>query len=305
MLLISVVIPVYNSEQSLEELYTRIIKVLNDLNHTFEIILVDDCSKDGSYEIMRNIRNGDNRVKIIRLGANFGQHNATLCGFHYCKGDYIVTMDDDLQNPPEEVPELLEKIKEGYDVVFGIPQKRQHAIYRNWGSALINSCLNLIFHKPWDIKSSSYRILRKDIVEKIVAQPLTDVYLAALILEITSNIANVSVRHDSRKYGKTNYNLKKSIKLAARLLINYSYLPLKILSFIWQLLLVFAIVFVLMIAANGINSEEAIKGVIAIFLLIISGLSTVSVILFLEYIKKLDKKTAKTKEPYVISDKQI
>jgi len=216
---ISVVVPVYNSKKSLEELYLRLTRVLSKISNDFEIILVDDFSQDGSYGIMQNLRSQDLRVKIIRLGANFGQHNATFCGFNYCKGDYIVTIDDDLQNPPEEILRLLEKIKEGYDVVFGIPQEKQHAVYRNWGSALIDQCLNILFHKPRNIKSSSYRILRREVVDKIISQPGCNIYLAALILQNTLNIANVAVKHDKRKYGESSYNLKKSIQLATRLLI--------------------------------------------------------------------------------------
>src|SRR3989344_6135073 len=115
----SVVIPVYNSEKSLFELYKRITKVMQKQNKSYEIIFIDDCSLDESWKILQNLHKKDKRVKVIQLTKNFGQHNAIICGFSFTKGNYVITMDDDLQHPPEEIPSLIKKINEGYSVVYG------------------------------------------------------------------------------------------------------------------------------------------------------------------------------------------
>ncbi|EPY07901.1 family 2 glycosyl transferase [Paenibacillus alvei TS-15] len=226
---ISVVIPVYNSEESLNQLYDRLTNVLIRYND-YEIILIDDNSHDSSYEIMKQLRLLDHRVHIIRHMRNFGQHNAIMCGLNYAQGDYIVTMDDDLQNPPEEIPNLLSKIQEGFDVVIGKPFEKKHAAYRNFGSYLIGKSFEKIFRKPVDLKMSSFRIISKRIVEQLVLYKGPNPMIDALILSNTLNIVNKDVRHDEREFGKSNYSIRKSISLAMDLLVNYSTIPLKFIS---------------------------------------------------------------------------
>lgn len=243
-MLFSIVIPVYNSAQSLLELYERIKKVMENNGIEFEIIMVDDQSRDESYQVMKKLREQDKRVKIIKLACNAGQHSATLCGIRYAKGDYVITMDDDLQQLPEEIPRLFDKIKEGYyDVVFGIPYAKKHRFYRNWGSKLIDKCLNLIYDKPPDLKVSSFRIMHREMALKLAKTNRENIYLAALILKNTSHIANQEVKHDRRKYGASNYNLRKSFRLALDLLFNYSDLPFKVISFLWIIFFILISVF--------------------------------------------------------------
>ncbi|MGR6835322.1 glycosyltransferase family 2 protein [Syntrophomonas erecta] len=232
---ISIVIPVYNSQEILEKLYKRLVAVLQNIERNFEIIMVDDASYDSSFKVMQGLHRQDPRVKIIRLSRNQGQHQATLCGLFYSQGRFVVTMDDDLQNPPEEIPRLLEKIQEGYQVVFGIPGHKQHVFYRNWGSRVINYCLNRIYPwKPYHIRSSSFRIMDRELVEKIIRRPGSRIYMAALIFANTHQIANLDVVHLSRPYGKSNYNLKKSVQLALTLVLYYSFIPLNMVLMLWQ-----------------------------------------------------------------------
>lgn len=227
---LSIVIPVYKSEESLEELHSRLTAVLSKLTKAYEIILVNDCSPDNSLSKIKELNQKDERVKFISLMRNFGQHNAILCGFNYALGKYVVTMDDDLQNPPEEIPKLLDKIKEGHDVVIGRPQVKQHAVYRNLGSKLIGKSFEKIFNKPKQISMSSFRILTKSLVQAIIAVRTPNPMIDALILGNTLNIANVDVQHHVRKHGGTNYALSRSVKLAFNLLVNYSTLPLQFIS---------------------------------------------------------------------------
>jgi glycosyltransferase involved in cell wall biosynthesis len=221
--LVSVIVPVYNSEASLEELHRRLAVVLKSLcKDAYEIILVDDASRDRSAMIMGEIRDRDPKVKIIGLTRNFGQQNALFCGFHFAGGDYLITLDDDLQHPPEEIPRLLAKLAEGYDVVFGIPLAKRHAAHRNLGSRLIGVLLSLIAGKPWGIKVSSFRALRRPVVTEILKERRAFIYLAPLIFRATRRVAIVYVRHEPRKHGRSNYRITKLIGLGVKLIVNYS-----------------------------------------------------------------------------------
>lgn len=232
-MLFSIVVPVYNSKRSLPELYERIKKVMEARKWDFEIIMVDDRSRDESYQVMQRLREEDKRVKIIKLACNAGQHSATLCGIRYARGDYVITMDDDLQHPPEEISRLYAKIKEGYEVVFGVPKSRKHPFYRNLGSRLIDKSLGLIYKKPAALKVSSFRIMDKRTALRLGECRRKNIYLAALILKNVSRAASLEVRQDRRKYGNSNYSFYKSARLALNLFFNYSDLPFRIVAFLW------------------------------------------------------------------------
>jgi glycosyltransferase involved in cell wall biosynthesis len=219
---LSVVIPVYNSEKTLEELYARLVKVLPGICRKFEIIMVDDGSVDRSFVKMNQIRNNDSRVKLIRLAGNFGQQNALLCGFRYATGDFLITLDDDLQHPPEEIPKLLDKFTQGYEVVFGIPVAKKHSFYRNLGSKLIQVLLNRITQKPKTVKVSSFRALTREVYTKISNEQRSFVYMAPLIFQATVRAVSVPVRHEPRQVGRSNYTTVKLLKLALKLMVYYT-----------------------------------------------------------------------------------
>ncbi|KXS48343.1 MAG: family 2 glycosyl transferase, partial [Halanaerobium sp. T82-1] len=164
--LISIVVPVYNGENSLEELYSALKKTASANNFKIELIFVDDNSSDKSYNQILELHNQDSRVKGIRLAQNFGQQNAIFCGFNYAAGDYIITMDDDLQHQPQDIVGLYQKIKEGFDVVYAIPQGRKYSFYRRMGSKLTNRLFNLITSKPKNIRVSSFRIITQKMMKK-------------------------------------------------------------------------------------------------------------------------------------------
>ncbi|WP_432407800.1 glycosyltransferase family 2 protein [Wukongibacter sp. M2B1] len=219
---VSAIIPVYNSIKSLDELYYRLSEELEKISSKYEIILIDDGSIDKSYEKMRELREKDNRVKIIQLDGNFGQQNAIMCGFHHAQGEYIVTLDDDLQHMPEYIEKLLNKLDEGYDVVYGIAEKKQHSFYRNLGSKITNYLFNKICSKPKDIRVSSFRVIKRDVLIDIIKNDFAFVYISAITLKITKNIGNVCIKHDARKYGNSNYNFAKLLKLFVKLYVYYS-----------------------------------------------------------------------------------
>jgi glycosyltransferase involved in cell wall biosynthesis len=225
---ISIVVPVYNSSSSIEELYSRLLVQLQMLCKSYEIIFVDDCSKDNSFELMKEIYKKDSKVKIIKLKSNYGQQNSIMCALKYVSCDYVITIDDDLQHPPEEIPNLLNKIMEGYDAVFGVPIKKENYIIRNLGSKMTDLLFNLLLSKPKDIKVTSFRIIKKYIVDEMIKDKSTFVYISALMLRTTKNVARVYVKHNHRKYGSSNYNIWKLLKLYINICIYYSSGPLKI-----------------------------------------------------------------------------
>lgn len=223
--MISIVIPVYNGENSLIELYQNLKKELKAVEVDFEVIFIDDNSSDQSYKKILSLNNKDKKVKGIQLAANFGQQNAIFCGLNYCQGDYIVTMDDDLQHSPSDISKLYFKIKEGYDVVYAVPQNQDHKLYRKLGSKLTNKLFNLITPKTNEIKVSSFRIMNQKTLKKVIKTNKSFIYLSAIILKTDAAIANLDIKKNKRKYGKSNYNLIKLSKLFLKLYLYYAELP--------------------------------------------------------------------------------
>lgn len=215
MSLYSVVVPVYNSEHTLQELYTRLEKVFREvIKEEFELILVDDGSKDRSFEVMQELRAKDNRVRIIQMARNFGQHPALLCGFAHVKGDFVVTMDDDLQHQPEELPKMINVMRERDDVdaIIASYEGRQHGFIRKLGTKFSVWATSKMLGKDPDLQITSYRLIRRFLVDAMVK---TNTYLPQIgnLLVLTSNrIINVPVQHAARVYGKSGYSFKRLVK---------------------------------------------------------------------------------------------
>ncbi|GAB4296152.1 MAG: glycosyltransferase family 2 protein [Marinilabiliales bacterium] len=225
---ISVVIPVYNSSKAIEELIIRLKNTFNDIKRSFEIVLVDDNSQDNSWEVMQDvkIKNRDISIKLIKLAENFGQHKATFCGIEHSSGDYIITIDDDLQHPPEEIPKLLTKQEETLaDVVYASYIDKKHKKVRNFASKAIKKTLKKIDNSPGD--GSSFRLIKREIAQKILQQHRVFVYIDELILWYTRNIAFVPVKHDERKYDKSNYTNAKLAEMSVKIFLFSTTIPLK------------------------------------------------------------------------------
>ncbi|TMV50797.1 glycosyltransferase family 2 protein [Paenibacillus mesophilus] len=300
---ISIVVPVYNGAESLFELHQRIKIVLESLSLSYEIILINDNSKDNSLSVMKSLNQQDPRVKIISLMKNFGQHNAIMCGFNHAEGNYIVTMDDDLQNPPEEIPRLLAKVQEGYDVVIGKPLEKKHAAYKNFGSFLIGKSFEKIFKKPKSLKMSSFRILHRSIVQNIIQSKTPNPMIDALILSNTLNIINVEVRHDERKFGNSGYSISKSVKLAFDLLINYSTIPLRFITlngFFFAIIGLMVAIYVVLGKIFGTISITGWASTIAL-ISIFSGLTLMSFGIVGEYLARIIGEVSSFKQ-YVIKE---
>ncbi len=231
MIQFSVVIPVYNSKDSLTELFNRTKAVFSSAGYNFEVIFVDDGSTDKSWDVLKEIKvNNPDYAKIIRLNKNFGQHNAIMCGFTFATGEKVITIDDDLQNPPEEIIKLIDTNRDnGSDVTYGIYTKKQHNFARNIMSKGVAKS-SKIFMKGND-KGSSFRIIDGSIIKKILNHNITFIFIDEILQWYTNKISFVDVEHHKREFNKSGYSKRKLFQIASNLLYYYTNIPLKLMVY--------------------------------------------------------------------------
>ncbi|KAA0990133.1 glycosyltransferase family 2 protein [Dyadobacter aurulentus] len=224
---LSVIIPVYNSEKTISPLVEKLQGTLSEI--TFEIILVNDCSRDKSEEVCMQLSKIYSNVRFISLRRNYGEFNAVMCGLNWAFGDYSVMIDDDFQNPPEEILKLVETAENGqYDVVYTYYSKKQHSVGRNLGSKLVNWLTSYLLNKPKDLYLSSFKLIRKEVVQEIIKYQGPYPYIDGLIFRITKNIGTVQVAHLKREEGISNYTWQKLVSLFLNILFCYSSLPIRL-----------------------------------------------------------------------------
>lgn len=224
----SVVIPVYNAEKTLDELTSRINKVFEGIDNTYELIFIDDNSHDRSWKVLCSIRDNNSHIRCFRLMRNYGQQNATMCGLRFAQGRYIITLDDDLQNPPEEIPILIDEVNHGYDIVFGIAENNKHCFHRRVASKIIHRFYSWTFKTKGKI--SAFRIMRSELAKQILTYDLNYTYINGLIAWYTIHVSRVEVRHQERPYGKSGYSFRGLLALSINMMTNFSILPLQIAS---------------------------------------------------------------------------
>ena len=227
---ISVVIPVYNSALTLPTLIERLIPVLDQHAQMSEIILVNDCSCDESWEVISCLAQENPSVRGINLMRNYGQHNALLCGIRTAANDIIVTIDDDLQHPPEEISQLLAKLGEGYDVVYGLPLQEQHNLLRNIASRITKYALRSAMGISTAQQVSAFRAFRTEVRQGFADFDGPFVSVDVLLSWGTTRFTAVKVRHETRRLGKSNYTAVKLIKHALNMITGFSTLPLHLAS---------------------------------------------------------------------------
>lgn len=226
---LSIVIPVYNSTSTVTELLARLTKAVETVTLSYEIILVDDGSGDDSWAVIQSLRETYGQLVAVQLMRNYGQHNALMCGIGMARGEYTVTMDDDLQNPPEEIPKLVAYIKQhGLDLVYGCPSTRNHSVWRNLGSNVVWHFYRTVFRNP--VTPTPFRIMRHQLAQSVMFYDLNFTYLDGLLAWCTSRIAGVEVEHHPRVQGSSGYSLGKLLGLALNLYTNFSLIPLQIVS---------------------------------------------------------------------------
>jgi len=259
-MLISIVIPCYNSEHTIEKVVDLAMETFEGLpDHECEMILVNDCSHDATFEAIRRSAAKYKNVYGIDLAKNVGQHGAILAGFHYVHGDYVVGMDDDLQNHPAQIPDFIAKLEEGYDVVFGVFSERKFSAMKNFTGAISRALLWKVLDRPKDIQMGSFWIARRFVVDNAAGYTGNNPMVQALFFQATSRIANIEIEHFEREFGESNYTFRKGLKLFMSFL-NYSVAPLRIATILGAILSVVGIVAAIVVFIRRLLNPDMAVG---------------------------------------------
>lgn len=229
-MLITIVIPVYNGAGTIKGVVDKLVSTLDA--KTLQIVLVNDGSKDNSCQVCRALSlEYSSIVKFVDLAKNFGEHNAVMAGLHYADGDYVVIMDDDFQNPPEEVPRLVcEAVEHEYDIVYTFYRKKEHSWGRNLGSWFNDRVATILLDKPRDLYLSSFKCLSRLAVNEITKYTGPYPYIDGLALRCTRNIGKIQVHHEKRQGGRSGYTFRKLVHLWLNMFVNFSVIPLRVSS---------------------------------------------------------------------------
>ena len=282
-------IPVFFGEKSLKSFIAQLVTQQLERELPFEIILVDDGSRDNSWGVIEELaKQYPGIVRGIRLSRNFGQHNALMCGFHYARGDVIITMDDDGQHPPEEIPKLLEAMERtGADVVYGVPKRREHHWMRNLASAVVRAFFRWVFGLKVD--PSPFRAIRREIVQLILPYDLSFVYLDGLLAWYTDRFAQVEVEHRPRLHGRSTYTPGKLVTLAFNLFTNFAIGPLQVVSLVGFGSTIFGLTLAGCYLVMRLIGQITVPGfaTVAILVLVMGGLQLLSLGLIGEYLGRV------------------
>ena len=228
--LYSVIIPVYNSEKTLKEVSKRVIDLFKSISAPIELVLINDGSKDKSWEIIKQLKSEyPGQVIGVNLARNFGQHKALLCGFNHCTGDYVITIDDDLQHYPEDIKCLIDQQAETQaDLIYGIYKKKKHSFFRNIGS----NALTMIF---WNFantpaQGSSFRLLTRYVIDKVKDHDSPFVFLDEVLAWHSRGNSFAEIRHEDRTEGRSGYNIFKLTAYTLQIIVTYTVLPLRLIT---------------------------------------------------------------------------
>ena len=248
---ISFVIPCYRSENTLEEVVAEINEAMRALsNYTYEIILINDSSPDGTFNTIKRIASKYENVIGADMSKNFGQHAALMAGFSFASGDIVVCLDDDGQTPAIEVGKLLDKIEEGYDVVYAKYDNKQHSGFRNFGSRVNSMMTEQMLGKPKELYVSSYFAAKRFVVDEMLKYQNCYPYVIGLVLRTTKNICNVSVNHRAREVGESGYSFKKLINLWMNGFTSFSVKPLRMATYAGLAVVLFGFLFFIWTVIN-------------------------------------------------------
>lgn len=296
----SVVIPVYNSEESLLILVSRLETVMSDLAAKFELILVNDGSHDHSWQVIQELADKHDWIHAINLMRNTGQHNALLCGIRAAQYEVTITLDDDLQQPPEEISKLMAKFQEGYDVVYGSPNKMPHEFWRNFSSRFTKKVMALVMGVPSVINIGPFRVFRTDLRKAFADYHSPRVIVDVLLSWATTKFAVVHVDEQPRLYGKSNYNFWKLASAAFLVLTGYSTIPLRFASMLGFTVFLFGVAVFLYVIIRYF-AEGSLPGFpfLASIITIFSGAQLLTLGIIGEYIASIFNRST-DRLPYVI-----
>ena len=294
---ISVVVPIHNEQEVLETLYTRLTAVMDNINKPYEIILINDGSKDRSEQMLKELHERrPDQIRVINFNGNFGQHMAIMAGFEKVRGEIIVTLDADLQNPPEEIPKLIAAIEQGHDVVGGYRQNRQDSWWRLTVSKLHN-ILRTRIAPQLDMKDEGcmLRAFKRNIVDLMVSSQEASTFIPALALSYANNPTEVGVAHESRAAGTSSYNLYKLIRYNFDLVTGFSLVPLQIFTIIGMLISFGSALLVIYMLIHRVLFGPEVQGVFTLFaiLFFLVGVCLLGLGILGEYIGRIYQEVRK------------
>jgi glycosyltransferase involved in cell wall biosynthesis len=291
---ISAIVPVYRSAPILPELHRRLAAALSSIADRYEIILVEDAGGDESWSVIEQLAEGDRHVRGIRMSRNYGQHNALLCGIRAARYGVIVTMDDDLQNPPEEIETLVARLGEDVDVVYGTPEHEQHGFFRNQGSRITKLALQSAMSAETARNVSAFRAFRGPLREAFAAYRGPYVSIDVLLTWGTTRFSHVRVRHEPRLAGQSNYTFRTLVTHALNMMTGFSTLPLQIASLIGFAFTLFGFgILVLVLATYVSNGGSSVPGFafLASIIAIFSGAQLFALGVIGEYLARMHFRT--------------
>jgi undecaprenyl-phosphate 4-deoxy-4-formamido-L-arabinose transferase len=300
---ISVVIPVFNEEATLDDLYHRLEKTLTALGRPWEVIFVDDGSTDGSAEVLRGLHAQDPAVRVVRFNRNYGQHAAVYAGMERTRGDAVVTLDADLQNPPEEIPALLRRLEQGADVVGGARTTRHDPWFRRAASRLVNRATSAIVGVRMTDYGCMLRAYRRNVVDQIVACHEISRFIPALANTFAASVAEVPVEHAPRRAGRSKYGLLRLLRLNMDLMTGFSLLPIQAVSLAGVLVAALGLAFAIFLGLRRLLVGPEVEGVFTLFavLFFFVGLQILALGLIGEYVGRIYQEVRR-RPRYVIAE---
>lgn len=262
---VTIVIPVFNEQGNLRNLFDRLYPVMQKMGKPFEIIFTDDGSRDRSLEILTELAAGYPEVLVVEFNGNFGQHRAILAAFEISRGEFVITLDADLQNPPEEIPKLVAEMEKGYDVVGSVRQHRQDTLFRRTASLIVN----VMTRQMTGMKMTDYgcmlRGYRRNVVDNINRCQEATTFIPALGQTFAANPCEVEVAHAERAEGESKYSLYKLIRLNFDLMTGFSVVPLQIFALLGVFMSLFAVGFSVFLLARRFLVGAEVEGVFTLF----------------------------------------
>ncbi len=231
--MISVAIPCYRSQNTIEKVVGNLIWLFEEHGDAYQIILVNDGSPDDTYQVLKKLSRENSGIIAVNLSKNYGQHAARMAAIPFIKGEYVVYMDDDGQHPVEGIYAMLDKLLEGdYDVVYALFKHKKHGFFKRISSAVNTATLSLLIGKPKDVKNSSFSVMRRFVLDEMVKYKSPFPSFSGFIMQVTHNIANVELEHEERIAGSSNYTFRKMFRLYVNSLTGFSIVPLRLASFL-------------------------------------------------------------------------
>lgn len=256
----SIVVPVFNEEGNIVELHSRLIETLERLARPFEIVFIDDGSKDGSYAAIERLSRGDARVRAVRFSRNFGHHLAITAGLDAARGETVVLMDSDLEDRPEVIPDLFAKLEEGFDVVYGVRKGRTHSLFKRITSKLFLTLLSRLTDGEQHLNTSILRIARRPVIDAVAACREQHRFILGLFSWVGFRQTGIDVEHGQRFAGTTKYSLYKMLRLALTTITASSTLPLKAASFLGTLVSSLAFVYATVLLLKKVLWDTMVEG---------------------------------------------